>query len=201
MRENIRNRWDHDVIYGLIPEGASVLDLGCGYGELLARLIRNKEVQGMGIENDFERVAVSISKGVPVLQADLDEGLPGLPDHFFDYVILEKTLQAVKKPLFVLEEMLRVGGAGLISFPNFGHWRVISSLSSTGRMPVTAELPYQWYDTPNIHLFTARDFLDWTRANSVRVEYGVALVDGEVVPFDEEDSGRAEEVLFMVSRS
>lgn len=89
----------------------------------------------------------------------------------------------------------------MISFPNFGHWRVISSLSSAGRVPVTAELPYQWYDTPNIHLFTARDFYDWTRANSVRVEQGVSLVDVEVVPFDEEDSGRAKEVLFMVSHS
>ncbi|OPX86737.1 MAG: Methionine biosynthesis protein MetW [Pelotomaculum sp. PtaB.Bin104] len=194
------HRFDHDVIYCLIPEGASVLDLGCGDGELLTKLIENKKVQGLGIEKDIDQVMQTIDRGVPVLHLDLDEGLTGLPEHFYDYVILEKTLQAVNKPLFVLEEMLRVGGAGVVSFPNFGYHQVVGSLVETGRMPVTADLPYQWYDTPNIHLFTAIDFLDWTRANRVRIEQGLAWVDGSIVPFKEVDAARASEVLFVVSR-
>lgn len=195
-----RYRFDHEVIYDLIPVGASVLDLGCGDGELLAKLIENKEVRGLGIEKDVDQVAGTICRGVPVLNIDLDSGLAGLPDKFFDFVILEKTLQAVNKPLFVLEEMLRVGEAGVVSFPNFSHWQVVSSLFFTGRMPVTPVLPFQWHDTPNIHLFTARDFLDWARVNNVRVKQGYSWVGHRVVPFEEKDSALAEEVLFVVSR-
>jgi len=201
MSENKSYRFDHEVIYNYIPEGSSVLDLGCGDGELLAKLIEDKKVRGLGIEKDFDQVAETIARGVPVLHSDLDEGLAGLPDHFFDYVVLEKTLQAVKRPLFVLEEMLRVGTAGIISFPNFGHRQVVTSLLSTGKMPVTPNLPYQWYDTPNIHLFTAKDFLDWAGANKVRIEKGFSWNGYKIVPFKEEESVLAEEVLFVVSRS
>jgi methionine biosynthesis protein MetW len=199
MNRRGRKRWDHEVIYDLIPEGATVLDLGCGDGDLLHKLIKNRKVQGLGIEKDFDRVAQTIQKAVPVLNMNLDEGLAGLPDKFFDFVVLEKTLQAVGKPLFVLKEMLRVGRAGIVSFPNFGHWHVIASLISTGRMPVTSTLPYQWYDTPNIHLFTAKDFLDWVRDNKVKVIKGLSWVNGGIIPFIEEDVGFAEEVLFVVS--
>jgi len=194
-------RFDHDIIYELIPEGASVLDLGCGDGELLTKLIRNKKVQGLGIEKDINQVAATISRGVPVLHLDLDEGLAGLPDNLFDFVILEKTLQAVNKPLFVLEEMLRIGGAGIVSFPNFGCRHVIDSLVTTGRMPITPALPYQWYDTPNIHLFTAMDFIDWTRKNHVKIERGLLWVDETIIPFDEGNTALASEVLFVVSRA
>lgn len=194
-------RFDHKVILNLVPAGSSVLDLGCGNGELLSKLIRQKGVQGLGIEKDIDQVAQTIARGVPVIHSDLDDGLSGLPDHFFDYVILEKTLQAVQRPLFVLEEMIRVGFAGIVSFPNFGHRQVAFSLLSTGKMPVTQNLPYQWYDTPNIHLFTAKDFLDWAEANNVRIEKGFSWNGREIVPFNEEESAFAEEVLFVVSRS
>jgi len=201
MTQNQKCRWDHKAIYDIIPDGASVLDLGCGDGELLAKLGRNKKVQGLGIEKDFYQVAKTTSHGVSVLQVDLDTGLAGLPDKSFDFVILEKTLQVVNKPLLVLEEMLRVGKSGVISFPNFGHWRVMSCLMETGRMPVTPELPYQWYDTPNIHLFTAKDILDWIRDNDVRLEKGFSLMDGKVFPFHEDDAVNAEEILLVISRS
>lgn len=193
-------RFDHKVIYDLVPEGYSVLDLGCGNGELLYKLIKHKKVVGLGIEKEFDQVAETIARGVPVLHSDLDEGLAGLPDRFYDYVILEKTLQAVKRPLFVLEEMMRVGSAGIVSFPNFGHRQVVLSLMSTGKMPVTPNLPYQWYDTPNIHLFTARDFLDWAGSNNVRIEKGFSWTGSEIVPFNEEESADAEEILFVVSK-
>ena len=193
-------RWDHQAIYQIIPLGSSVLDLGCGDGELLSKLISEKGVQGQGVEKDVERVIECVSKGVPVYHADLDEGLAGFPDGFFDYVVLEKTLQVVHKPLLVLEEMLRVGKAGIVSFPNFGHWGIIASFVRTARMPITPVLPYQWYDTPNIHLFTVNDFLDWVNVKGLRVERGLSWVDGRVRPFEEGDALRAEEVLFVVSR-
>ncbi|MFX4263504.1 methionine biosynthesis protein MetW [Pelotomaculum propionicicum] len=200
MTINKNCRFDHKVICGLVPAGSSVLDLGCGSGELLSKLINYKDVQGLGIEKEFDQVAETIARGVPVIHADLDEGLAGLPDRFFDYVILEKTLQAVKRPLFVLEEMLRVGSAGIVSFPNFGHRQVVFSLLSTGKMPVTSNLPYQWYDTPNIHLFTAKDFLEWADANNVRIEKGFSWTGREIVPFKEEESAFAQEILFVVSK-
>lgn len=194
-------RWDHQAIYEIIPAGASVLDLGCGNGELLSRLIKDKGVKGQGIEKDIERVIECVARGVPVYHADLDRGLAGFPDGFFDYVVLEKTLQAVHKPLFVLEEMLRVGKAGIVSFPNFGHWDIVDSFIRTGRMPVTPVLPYQWHDTPNIHLFTVNDFLDWTKAAGVTIKRGLSWADGAVRPFEEGDALRAQEVLFVVSYS
>ncbi|BAF58432.1 MAG: methionine biosynthesis protein MetW [Pelotomaculum sp.] len=201
MNRNGGHRFDHEFIYEIVPGGASVLDLGCGDGELLARLIEDKKVQGLGIEKDIDQVAKAISRRVPVLHTDLDLGLAGFPDNFFDFVILEKTLQVVNKPLLVLEEMLRVGGVGVISFPNFSHWNVVASLILTGRMPVTPALPYHWYDTPNIHLFTVKDFLDWARTNNVAVEQGLAWVNGKVVPLNEEEDIFAEEVLFVISRN
>ncbi|HHV63010.1 MAG TPA: methionine biosynthesis protein MetW [Firmicutes bacterium] len=193
-------RWDHQAIYEIIPAGSSVLDLGCGDGELLSKLIRYKGVQGQGIEKDIDHVMECVARGVPVYHADLDQGLAGFPDGFFDYVVLEKTLQAVHKPLLVLEEMLRVGRAGIVSFPNFGHWGIIASFVRTGRMPITPVLPYQWHDTPNIHLFTVSDFLDWAKAKGVMVERGLSWVDGKVQPFGEGHALLAEEVLFVVSR-
>ncbi|MFA5384845.1 MAG: methionine biosynthesis protein MetW [Eubacteriales bacterium] len=199
MKMRRKSRWDHDAIYEIIPERATVLDLGCGDGELLARLIKNKLVLGLGVEKDIDQVAQSIAREVPVVNLDLDEGITGFPDKYFDFVVLEKTLQVVNKPIFVLNEMLRVGGAGIISFPNFGHRLVVEYLASTGRMPITPVLPYQWYDTPNIHLFTVRNFLDWVGVNNVRVIQGLSLIDGKATPFREEDDARAEEVLLVVS--
>lgn len=199
-KSEIGTRWDHQIIFDLIPEKALVLDLGCGNGELLKKLMVHKDVWGMGVERNMERVIGCIQRGVPVYHADLDHGLPQLPESFFDYVILEKTLQAVKSPLGLLDEMLRLGKSGIISFPNFGYKGVVESFVQSQRMPRTNTLPYFWYDTPNIHLFTARDFLDLVEEKNMKIEVGMSWIEGEIRPFKEEEATRAEEILFMVSR-
>lgn len=195
-----RIRWDHCAIYHLIPEGSSVLDLGCGDGELLASLVKHKQVRGMGIEKNLERVTETMARGVPVLHLDLDEGLPEFPDQSFDYVLLEKTLQTVQKPMTVIDEMLRVGKYGVISFPNFGHPEVTSSLVLRSRMPITPHLPYQWYDTPNIHLFTVNDFFDLCETKGINIIDIQVWKQGMASPFSKEDYSLAEEVMCVVSR-
>lgn len=191
-------RWDHRLIYDLIPPGSSVLDLGCGDGELLSRLMREKGVRGQGVEKDIERVLACVKKGVPAYHADLDEGLTGFPDKFFDYVVLEQTLQAVGKPLLVLEEMLRVGKVGVVSFPNFAHRKVVTSLARKKRMPVTPSLPYRWHETPNIHPLTVGDFIDWARDRGVALEHAYSWTDGKIKPLVSAEANDAEEVLFFV---
>ena len=193
-------RWQDAWIEREIPEGASVLDLGCGEGELLARLTALKKVRGQGIELDAASVIRCVERGVPVFQADLDEGLKGFPDGSFDFVVLEETLQTLHRPLILLEEMLRVGRLGIVSFPNFGCWRVRLSLALEGRMPVTERLPYRWHDTPNIHLFTLQDFLDWAGGAGVQVVRAFALADGEARPMVEGDNLHAEEALLFLAR-
>lgn len=192
-------RWQDDLIARGIPKGAAVLDLGCGGGELLDRLIRERGVRGQGIELDPGQVMACVGCGVPVFQSDLDEGLNGFPDGRFDAVVLEETIQTLRKPVAVLSEMLRVGRVGIVSFPNFGHWRVRLALTLHGRMPVTERLPYRWHNTPNIHLCTLDDFLDWAREAGVKVERGFVLADGAVRPLAEGDNLHAEEVLLFLA--
>jgi methionine biosynthesis protein MetW len=193
-------RWQDALIEQLIPAGASVLDLGCGDGDLLARLIRNRRAQGQGIEMDPQAVFHCVERGVPVLQADLDFGLRGFSDRCFDYVVLEETLQTLHRPAEMLREMLRVGRHGIVSFPNFAHWRVRADLSLRGRMPVTERLPFQWYDTPNIHLLSIRDFQVWAAGNGVRIVAAHVLADGQVRPIEAKDNLLAEEALFVLDR-
>lgn len=194
-------RWQDALIEEEIPRGASVLDLGCGGGELLARLIKDKGVRGQGIEIDADAVVRCVALDVPVLQADLDEGLPDFPAGSFDYVVLEETLQTLRRPIRVLEDMLRVGRYGIVSFPNFAYWRVRLSLALEGRMPITENLPYQWYDTPNIHLFSLQDFLDWAAKAGVRVVRGHALVENRIRPLAADDNLKAAEALLVITRS
>ena len=191
-------RWDHEVIKEIITPGARVLDLGCGSGELLERLIRLKGVRGQGIEIDPEKVYECVGRGVSVFQADLDQGLPGWPDNSFDFVILEETLQTVHEPVKVLSEMIRVGKRGIISFPNFGYWRVRLELGLGGKMPVIESLPYPWYQTPNIHLCSLEDFMAWAREARVEIIDSHVLSEGDVRPLREDDNLFAEEVLFVV---
>lgn len=195
-----KERWQDPLIVEAIPEGASVLDLGCGDGDLLERLMRTKSVRGQGIELDPLSVVRCVERGVPVFQSDLDEGLAGFPDGTFDYVALEETLQTLRRPLKVLGEMLRVGRHGIVSFPNFAYWRIRMGLLLEGRMPRTPRLPYAWHDTPNIHLFSLQDFLDWTSAERVTIVRAFALVEGGVRSLGEGDNLDAEEVLFFLSK-
>src|SRR5450756_618780 len=151
-------RIDYKLIEDLVPHGSTVLDLACGDGELLSQLIRDKGVRGSGVDVSQEAVEACVAKGLSVFHGDLDEGLADYADGSFDVVILSLSLQQLRRPQMVVREMVRVGKLAIVSFPNFAHWAVRGALLVHGRMPISRELPYQWYDTPNIHLCTVKDF-------------------------------------------
>jgi len=150
-------RPDFAAIAAWIPQGASVLDLGCGDGSLLRYLKDTRKVRGYGVEISDANIVACIKNGVNVIQSNLESGLSGFENNAFDYVLLSQTLQATHHTEALVKEMLRVGHEGIVSFPNFGHWKARLQVLR-GFMPVSKELPYQWYDTPNIHLCTLRDF-------------------------------------------
>ncbi|MAD66852.1 MAG: methionine biosynthesis protein MetW [Porticoccaceae bacterium] len=141
-----------------IKENSRVLDLGCGDGSLLETLTNKHQVRGYGLEIDPDSISQCIDRGVNVIEQDLNEGLENFADASFDTVVMMQTLQALRYPHLVLDEMLRIGKQCIVTFPNFGHWRTRADLVFSGRMPVTKRLSYQWYDTPNIHFFTYKDF-------------------------------------------
>ncbi|KAF0208489.1 MAG: methionine biosynthesis protein MetW [Actinomycetota bacterium] len=158
-------RSDLRFIGELVPTGSRVLDLGCGSGDLLAYLRDERDCTVRGVELSAPDIATAIGRGISVVQDDLDRGLAGFADGSFDIVILSQTLQIVRNPALVLREMLRVGRRAVLSFPNFGNWRVRGYLAFRGRMPVSRSIPYSWYDTPNIHHTTLKDFRDFVSAN------------------------------------
>lgn len=168
-------RVDLLLVADMVEQGARVLDVGCGDGELLSLLARTKAVDARGIELSREGVAGCVAKGLAVIQGDADTDLVEYPDDCFDYVILSQTLQATRNPRKVLEQMLRIGRRAIVSFPNFGHWRIRSGLFFVGRMPRTENLPYSWYDTPNIHFCTIADFVDLVGELPATMEKSVAL--------------------------
>jgi methionine biosynthesis protein MetW len=173
-------RADFSTIAGWIAPGARVLDLGCGDGSLLSQLRESRGAAGYGIEIDDAGVLASIGNGVNVLQSDLESGLAGFDDQSFDSVILSQTLQAMRRIEAIVDEMLRVGREAIISFPNFGHWSHRLQVLA-GRMPVSEKLPYQWYDTPNIHLCTITDFDAFCVQRRFRVIERVVLHDARRV--------------------
>jgi len=153
----LAERPDFNVIGEIVEPGSRVLDLGCGEGELLAWLLEHKNVLARGVEISPAQVRKAIGRGVSVYQGDIDEGLADYPDKAFDYVILSQTLQETRSPLHVLREMLRVGRRAIVSFPNFGHWRVRVATLVNGGAPKTKLFPYNWYNSPNIHFLITAD--------------------------------------------
>ncbi|WP_341232458.1 methionine biosynthesis protein MetW [uncultured Methylophaga sp.] len=174
-------RVDLQIISDWIPDNAHVLDLGCGNGSLLKHL-QQRNVTGYGLEIDNSKFSECIAGGVNVIQADLDEGLSQFGDQSFDFVILSQTLQAVKRPDFLLREIMRVGKQGIIGFPNFGHWHCRFQLGLRGKMPVSKNLPNAWFDTPNIHLCTLKDF------EKLCDQYGFSVVNRSVVNHEHKDT-------------
>lgn len=168
-------RHDFAAIAQWIRPGAHVLDLGCGDGTLLRTLRETRSAGGYGIEIDDARIVASVRNGVSVIQSNLESGLSGFESRSFDYVILSQTLQAVRHTEDLLTEMLRVGREGIVSFPNFGYWRLRAQILLGGRMPVSRNLPYEWYDTPNVHLFTIADFESFCAARGIRVVERVVM--------------------------
>lgn len=170
----LAGRRDFEAIARWIEPGARVLDLGCGDGSLLRYLREARSTHGYGVELDDAKVLASVKNGVNVLQADLESGLSGFDSHSFDYVILSLTLQAVRHTERIVRDMVRVGREGIVTFPNFGYWRHRLQILM-GRMPVSKELPFEWYDTPNIHLFTIEDFEIFCSGHGVRIRERVVL--------------------------
>lgn len=157
--QQLIDRKDYALIAEIVEPESRVLDLGCGSGDLLAWLRKHKRVDARGVEIAGEKVRRAIARGVSVYQGDLDDGLNDYPDEAFDYVILSQTLQEMRYPLRVLEQMLRVGRNAIVSFPNFGHWSVRLSHLISGRSPRTHLFPYDWFDSPNLHFLTIDDFI------------------------------------------
>ena len=172
---------EHQVIMDWIEQGASVLDLGCGDGELLARLIEEKQVRAQGIELSEQAIHQCVARGLSVFQEDIDSGLSDYADKSFDYVILNQTFQQVKKPDFVLKEALRVGKKTIVGFPNFLYISARFQMFFGGRVPVTPSLPYEWYDTPNLHFLSIADFVKYCRKRDIQIERSAFITKNKKV--------------------
>lgn len=167
------------IVSQLIEENSSVLDLGCGDGTLLENLVKTKNVNGLGIEIDQNSVVKSLEKGLQVIQGNIDDGLKDFEDNQWDYVILNQTLQSTQKPDFVIDEMLRIGRKIIVSFPNFAYWPVRFYLFFNGKMPKSDFLPFEWYNTPNIHLLTINDFFEFCKKRDIKIEKAIYCTNGK----------------------
>ncbi len=197
-------RYDLQIIASWIEPGSKVLDLGCGEGDLLSSLKKEKQIIGTGIESSEEKVAICIERGVQVLQGDITEEVVDYPDNAFDYVILSQTLQQVYGPHKLIKELLRVGRQIIVSFPNFSHWSIRLQILFSGYAPKNRQLPYEWYDTPNIRVITIQDFRRFVKNTGCRLIREVAInthshdLQGSIITFL--PNLRATFGVFLVSR-
>ncbi len=175
-------RFDLQLIPRWITPGSHVLDLGCGDGALLTKLATEQQVDGLGIEIDAKHITDCISQGLNVVEQDLNQGLGNFQDNSFDVVVMAHALQTLRSPHLVIDEMLRVGKECIVTFPNFAHWRCRLYLSQQGRMPVSKFMPYSWYDTPNIHFCTVKDF------EALCADKAIRILDRAVVSQDNSES-------------
>ncbi|MDR3500295.1 MAG: methionine biosynthesis protein MetW [Parvibaculum sp.] len=199
----VQNRVDLALIAEMIAPDARVLDVGCGDGQLLALLARTKNVDGRGIELSQEGVNACVARGLSVIQGDADADLHDYPDDAFDYVILSQTIQATRNPREVLTQMKRIGRHVVVSFPNFGNWRVRLQLLWSGRMPVTRTLGHDWYDTPNIHLCTVRDFVSLCDDLGLNIDDAVSVIGNRARRVGRPgsiDNLTAEDAVLLLSR-
>ncbi|MBW1686090.1 MAG: homoserine O-acetyltransferase [Deltaproteobacteria bacterium] len=194
-----RKRADHDQIEDLIEAGSRVLDLGCGRGALLSRLIRKKGVTGLGVEVQQDNICECIDRGIRVVDLDVEAELSSFADKSYDYVVLSQTLQTLRRPDKVLREMLRIGRRCVVSFPNFVYWKPVVQMLLTGRSPVSENLPFRWYDTPNMHFLSIRDFRTYCWENHIRILECISLIEGRRNPIRFLGNIRAEEAIFVIS--
>ena len=166
----INEKKDFKIIADLIPANSSVIDVGCNDGSLLEFLKEEKDINGRGMEIDQQKVQLCLSKGISVIEGDADSDLYDYPDNLFDYSILTYTLQATKSPKNVLSELVRISSKAIISFPNFGHWKIATSLLIKRKMPISEKLSYSWHETPNLHFCTINDFIDLCEEAGIRIE-------------------------------
>ena len=171
--KSIRKDWD--LIESLIKEKSRILDIGCGKGELIERLEKNLNANIHGIEKNQDMALQGIAKGLNITHGDAEKDLSQYANQSFDYVILSQTLQAMMEPQKILKELLRVGSKAIVSFPNFGHWKIRLQLLLTGKMPITEGLPHSWYETPNIHFFTLKDFENLCKDMNIVIESSIGL--------------------------
>ena len=202
LHYSIRKDWD--LIESLIDNKSTILDIGCGEGDLIQQLQNSRHADIRGVEINGELVRSAISKGLSVVQGNAEKDLSQYCDQSFDYVILSQTLQAMYNPKQVLNELLRIGVKAIVSFPNFGHWRIRAQLLFKGKMPVTHELPYAWYDTPNIHFFTLKDFLEMCRMSNIFIERSIGLTSQgrqfEITSHTLTSNLITNEAIFLLSR-
>ncbi|MGL4230093.1 MAG: methionine biosynthesis protein MetW [Casimicrobium sp.] len=198
LNANTNGRADFDVVSDWVPQGARVLDLGCGDGSLLARLMRQRKCRGYGVEIDDAAVLTAVDNGINVIQSNIEGGLAFFGNRSFDVVILSQTLQATRHTEQLLNDVLDIGRSAIVTIPNFGHWQVRWQLGVGGRMPVSKRMPYQWYDTPNVHFSTVLDFDRFCAEKGIVIERKIVLAGGREVKFL--PNLRGETAVFQIRR-
>lgn len=189
-----------EVILAQLDRGSRVVDLGCGNGRLLQRIQTEHDCRVLGVELDFEEFTAGMGRGLPMLRADLNAGLGDIPGGVFDVAVLSQTLQQVRNPLAVLEEMLRVARRALVVVPNFGHWKVRLQVVLQGRAPVTDSLPYEWFESPNVHFLTMLDFRDLARRGNFRIVKELPIIGDRAVNRAWLPNLRAHSALYVLER-